>query len=211
MNSAEEADRNALSVNGRHGCNADVKVALIDAYPSPAVLRQPPLRDVEVRENLDARHNRLAEIRSEHARFKQDTVDTPPDRYPAAARFDMQVGRPGRCRFAESPVDEIDDGRFKGEVLDMVDVFLIDLGRTLSRSTVEGLFMALEKMLDPRDDLADRGNPEVDLALAGDPQRRQCRRILGIGDCKDQVTWLDSYRQDAMIAHEPGRDAVREE
>src|SRR5437763_6965050 len=106
MNAAQEADRNALAVDRRHGRDPEVEVPFIDPDPRPAVLRQSPFGDIEVRQYFDARNDRFAEIGGKRSSLEQNAVDTPPERHPAAARLDMEIGRASRSRFPKGAVDE---------------------------------------------------------------------------------------------------------
>ena len=55
----QQADHGRLAVLRRHGGDADVEFGARDAQPRGAVLRQPPLGDVEAGQDLDARDQRL--------------------------------------------------------------------------------------------------------------------------------------------------------
>ena len=94
-----------------------------------------------MREYFDARDHRLAEIRRERTRLEQYAIYAAPDHHPAAARLDMEIGRTRGRRFAKGAIHEIDDRRLKSEILDVVDVFFVDLGRPRARSAVQRGFM----------------------------------------------------------------------
>ena len=58
----EQAEHDALAVHRRHGRHAQIELARLESHANAPVLRAATLRDVELREQLDARHDRVMQM-----------------------------------------------------------------------------------------------------------------------------------------------------
>ena len=85
----QQADGDGFAVDGRHGGDAQVERAQFDLDAGAAVLRQPPLGDVEAGQYLHARDDGARHVRWGGARLRQHAVD---------AQADVQAGR-GTARY----------------------------------------------------------------------------------------------------------------
>ena len=101
--------------------------APLDANLDAPVLRHAFLGDVEVGKNLDARDNRGLEtldLRG-HRHFLQQTVDAVADAQLVLERLDVNVRRAQRKRVAEDLVDEADDARVLGGLVEVAVVLAV--------------------------------------------------------------------------------------
>ena len=71
----QHADHRGFAVLGRHDGDADVDVGSADAQPRGAVLRQPPLGDVEAGDDLDAGNHGLRQHAGGRRNRPQQAVD----------------------------------------------------------------------------------------------------------------------------------------
>ena len=209
MRRLQKADGDALAMDRRHGGDADVVFALVDLDSGAAVLRQAALGDVELGQDLDARHRRLAEIGGQHARFHQHAVDPPPDDDAAPRRLDMEVGGARRRGFAEQAVDQVDDRRVERQVLEMLLVVVAAGGQRAGHRLFFG--MAINQLFQAGEKLAVGGDAEIDRAFAGHLDRRQHGRVGRVGNGHRHRLGVLPDRQDMVLLHEAGRDRIAED
>ncbi len=108
----EQAQHDALAVPRRDRRDAHVDGAARDSQRDAAVLRQALLGDVELRHDLDARHDerRDGAFRLQH--LAQHAVDAEPHRHAVLERLDVNVRGVVLDRLRQQRVDEPDDRRF---------------------------------------------------------------------------------------------------
>ena len=92
------------------------------AQADAAVLRQPPLGDVEARHDLDARDHRGSHALGRRFDVVQHAVDAIAHRQPILERLDVDVGGAHVERVGDEEADEADDRRFGGQVLQLLHV-----------------------------------------------------------------------------------------
>ena len=92
-----------------------------------AVLRQPLFRDVELRHDLDARGDRVAELHRRRHDVVEDAVDAEPDAELLLVRLDVDVAGALLDRRHQHQVDEPDDRRLAALLLERGDVDLLEL------------------------------------------------------------------------------------
>ena len=92
--------------------------AVAEADLDAAVLRQPLLGDVELRHDLDARGDRVAELHRRRHDVVEDAVDAEPDAELLLVRLDVDVARPLLDRRHQHQVDQADDRRFAALLLE---------------------------------------------------------------------------------------------
>ena len=107
----EQAQHDALAVPRRDRRDAHVDGAARDPQRDAAVLRQALLGDVELRHDLDARHDerRDGALRLQH--LAQHAVDAKPHRHAVLVRLDVNVGRVVLDGLRQERVDEANDRR----------------------------------------------------------------------------------------------------
>ena len=107
----EQAQHDALAVTRGHRRDTHVDSAAGNAQRNSAVLRQPFLRDVELRHDLDARDDQRRKCTARLQHLAQHAVDTKPDAEAVFVGLDVYVGGVLLDRFGQHRVDEPDDGR----------------------------------------------------------------------------------------------------
>ena len=119
---------------GRDG-HAEIELPIRETQADTAVLRDAPLRDVQVRHDLDATdHGRL--VLPRRARdVVQHSVDPVAHPQPVRSGLQVDVARARAQCFENHDVDELDDGRLTGEGAQVVErlVFLseqLEVGAT---------------------------------------------------------------------------------
>ena len=127
--SVEDAQHDALAEHGGHGGDAQVDLLAAHGGLDAAVLRQPPLGDVEVRHDLDARGHGGAHGERQRLDGRQDAVEPVADAHAVLARLDMDVGGLRFHGAGDELVHEANDRRFAGHVLQAPDVVLAGLLR----------------------------------------------------------------------------------
>ncbi len=108
----EQAQTHAFGVDRRDGRDADVENVAVGLEVDAAVLRQPALRDVEARHDLEARDDRVLEaqkvLRQRHRH--EQAVDPVADAQLALLRFEMDVRRGVSDGLADDVAHESHDG-----------------------------------------------------------------------------------------------------
>ena len=129
----QQADHGALAVLRRHGGDADVELGAADAHARRAVLRQPPLGDVEAGQNLHARDQRLRRHAGRRRHRAQQAVDAHAHHEPGAERLDVNVAGAQLDRALEQIVERAHHRRAAGEIAQAFDVVVGLLARRLAR------------------------------------------------------------------------------
>ena len=96
-----------------------------DLDAGAAVLRQPPLGDIEAGQDLDARDDGARHVRRRGARFRQHAVDAQANVQTAAERLDVDVGGAGIEAVEQQLVDKSHHRRAQRQVLEMLDVVVV--------------------------------------------------------------------------------------
>ena len=109
----------------RHGGDAHVELGARDAQARRAVLRQPPLGDVEAGQDLDAGDHGLRRnaARRRHGRSRPSIRIRTDQR--GADRLDMNVAGAQFHRHLEKIVDGPDDRRAARQVAQVVDIVVL--------------------------------------------------------------------------------------
>ena len=118
----EDPHHDALAVHRRHRRHAQVDLLALHAQPDAPVLRQPPLGDVEVREDLDARDHGGREPARRRLDLVQHAVDPVAHDQPVLERLDVDVGRARSERVGDQQRHEADHRRLRREVLQLLHV-----------------------------------------------------------------------------------------
>jgi len=152
------------------------------AQRDAAVLRLALLGDVEVRHDLQAAHNRVAEARDgrRDARLGEDAVDAVADRKLVLVRLDVDVRRAFADRLDEQVVDEADDARFLRFLGVVARDRGVELGGDFARERVERVAGDAVAGADELLEVALVGEGEFDRVPRQEPQfveRRELARI----------------------------------
>ena len=107
----EQSQHHPLAVTGRNRRDAHVDRAAGDAQTDAPVLRQALLGDVELRHDLQARHDQWRDRPLGLQHLAQDAVDAKADDESILKRLDVDVGGVFLHRLGEDRVDEADDRR----------------------------------------------------------------------------------------------------
>ncbi len=166
-----------LAVLRRHGGDAHVDLRPRHAQPRGAVLRQPPLGDVEAGENLDARDQRLRQGSRRCRDRAQQSVDPHAHHEAVAERLDVDVARPQLHGLFEKIVDRADDRRAARQVAQALDVVVrsSELG-----GRRRGVLFLAEPLGERSGNVLERGDLDLDLAAQhdlGGPHRGHVGRI----------------------------------
>jgi hypothetical protein len=171
----EDAHDDLLAEHGGERRDAQVVGRPSMTTGDAAVLRDALLRDVQVGHDLDAaRERRLRLLRHDHA-VDQDAVDAVADLEVLAGRLQVDVGALLVDATGDDAVGEPDDGRLRGQLLELLDgqVFVADAVVDLDvvLEVLEGVLdlvaAGLERLADGEEDVLLGGDDRLDL-LAGD-------------------------------------------
>jgi hypothetical protein len=114
----ENAEYDALAEEHRDDADAQIELVAREAEADPTVLRLAFLGDIQIRHDLEAAGDRVAESvdRCWHARLAQDAVDAIANVEEVLVGLDVDVGCPLANGFEEQVVHQLDDAGFLGGV-----------------------------------------------------------------------------------------------
>jgi hypothetical protein len=107
----EQPDDELFSVDGRHRGNPRIDLTLLEWERESTVLRLAFVGDVHGREELDARDERVVDIRRDARMKRYDAVDAQSNASPARIRLDVYVACVRRDGAREHRIDATRDGR----------------------------------------------------------------------------------------------------
>ena len=192
-----------------------IDLLALHAQPDAAVLRQPPLGDVEVRHDLDARDHRGGEAARRRLLLVQHAVDPVADDEPVLERLDMDVGGARVERVGDDERDEADHRRFGGEVLQLLDVgverevvaALLDVADDLADRGAAGAVETLER----RVELVGNRDQRLHVAAGHHPERADRVFVGRIGHRERELVLVLAHGQRPRLAQEPRGDALLED
>ena len=117
----EDAHDHALAAHRRHGDDAQVDAVAVDGQPDAAVLRQAPLGDVELGHDLHARDDAGGHPPRDRVDVAQHAVDAEAHAQVLALRRDVKVGGALLDGLPDELVDELDDRRVVGGLVQLDD------------------------------------------------------------------------------------------
>ena len=211
----EDPHHDRLAVHRRHRRDAKVDLLALHAQPDAAVLRQPPLGDVEVRHDLDARDHRGGEAARRRLDLVQHAVDPVTDDEPVLERLDVDVGRARVERVGDDERDEPDHRRLRREVLQLLDVgverelvaALLDVADDLAHRGAAGAVQALERGVE----LVGNRDQRLHVAAGHHPERADRVFVGRIGHRERKLVLVLAHRQRARLAQETRGDALLED
>ena len=124
----EDAQDDLLAVQRRDRRNPKVDLVTAHRQLDTAVLRQPPFGDVEPRHDLDARDDRGLQPRRRRLDLVQHAVIAIAYPQPVRKRLEMNVRGVRLDRPRDQLIDEPDDRRLTGEVLEPLRILFRRLG-----------------------------------------------------------------------------------
>ena len=125
----EEPQHDLLAEERRQHRHAEVHLLAAPELELDApVLRQPPLGDVELRHDLEARDDRVLELHRRLHRLVEHAVDAVADAEGLLVGLDVDVRRVLLDRVGQDQVHELDDGRVLAGLRELVDVDVVVLG-----------------------------------------------------------------------------------
>ena len=126
--SRQQTNDGRLAMLGRHDGDADVQIEPGGLEPRCAVLGQPPLRNVETRQDLDAGNQRLGQGVRRRGHSPQQSVHAHTHSQSIAHRFDVYVACSKLDCFFHKIVDRAYDRRAACKVAQAVDALLDSRG-----------------------------------------------------------------------------------
>ena len=106
----EEAEDDLLTVNRGQGRDAEVDLGVVHAGREAAVLGQPPLRDVEPRDDLEPGDDGEVQLARHLEELVEQPVDSAADGRAILERLDVDVGGAVGGGPRQHVIDELDDG-----------------------------------------------------------------------------------------------------
>jgi hypothetical protein len=197
----ESRMRDLLAVLRRQRGDAQVDHLAVDLGGDAAVLRDPPLGDVEVGEDLDPRRDRGDHGRRDDRRLLQHAVDAVADPHLLLLRLEVDVGGAALDGLGDHPLDELDDRRVltRGAEVDGLRRQVVQRPRRALRRPLGRLLLyrlglrrravppAPARVVDAVEDEVDvarrrDGGPHLVAGHHGDVVDRQHVRWVGHGD-----------------------------
>ena len=130
----QDTDDGGFPVLRRHDGDADIDVGAPRPQPRGAVLRQTPLGDVEVGDDLDAGNHGLRQHAGRRRHRPQQAVDPHANHKPGGKRLDVNVAGAQFDGFFEQIVDRAHHRRAAGEIAQALDVVFARLRSPRRRS-----------------------------------------------------------------------------
>ena len=196
----QEAHDDLLAFDGRQGRDTDVEHAAGGGggQRDPAVLRLPPLGDVELREHLQARRDARRHPLRDPLDLGEDAVDPEADDERILLRLEVDVGGAVLGGLEDDRVDEADERRVGDAVLGLEVVGLllcfleVVLGFLEHRSGAEGLGGARHAAQLGEDVLA-RRDAEIELVAGREPELVDAVEVSGSATATRSTPPASSY------------------
>ncbi len=180
----EHPQHDLLAPHGRQGGGPQVDVAAVEPDRDPAVLRQPPLGDVDVGHDLEPGDQRRLDAAGDLVDLVQHAVDAEPDPHVGRGRLQVQVGRAALDGLLDERVDVPDHRSVVAGGGQVGDVAVVLAGGGDHRAQVAVL------ALDPVDELAQLaagGDDRPDGHPGGGAQVVQGHHVVGVADRDDEL------------------------
>ena len=117
------------------GRDAQIDVVTPNSEAQPAILRQPPLGDIETGHDLDARDERRFQVRRQRLLVSKGSIDAKPDLKNILGRLDMNIRGLRFGGAADQGVHRTHHGSVAGKVSQPLDITLV----SFAGPAVEGL------------------------------------------------------------------------
>ena len=192
----------------RHGRHADVDFRAGEFQTRCAVLRQPPLGDIQPRQDFYARDQRLRQNAGGRGHEAQQAVDAHAHGQPRAHRLDMDVGGAQFDRLFEQVADRPDDRRAARKIAQALDV-VERAGGDAAALGFRRRFLAGQPLLENRGDILE-GRDVADHVPQHDLRRADGGVVARIGDGEPAFAALALIGKDRHLAQEAGRKPLRQ-
>ncbi len=203
----EHAQHDAFAMHRRHGGHAQIELAALDARLDPAVLRQPALGNVQLRQQLQSRDDGRREPRLDDFGRVDDPVDAIAHMQAVVERLEMDVRSAQVGDAADEHVDQADDRRLAGQVAQVLDEIACRCGVRLFDLRIM-LPFAFQRARQGRVDLRLDADCGRHLQPARQPQRPQRELVLRRGHHHVQHLVADIERKDAVRPEETRGDLL---
>ena len=206
----EDAQHHALAVDRGHGRDAEIDLLAAHREPDAAVLRQTALGDVELRHDLDARDDGVAQPRRRRLDLAQHAVDAVAHAQPRFGGFEMDVGGAHLDRAGDQAVDQPDDRRLAGEILQPIEIGVAVVVVAFARRFVDPLDGGAAVAIEPvagRLDVGGKGRATQHRLVEGEGERARGPVVERIGHRDDERGLALGDRQDARLLQEGAADA----
>src|SRR2546426_739598 len=191
----EEPHDDGLAVHGRDRRDADVHPSASERHADAPVLGQPPLGDVHLCHELDARGHRGLQPPRRRLLVEQDAVEAVADSERVLEGLDVDVRGLGIDGVLDQEVHEPDDRRLERHVAEVVDVLLARAGTLVLDALDDPLERRGRAVVRPVDGLSDRLRGADD-HLHPEPRELaeivQDDRVQRVGDGDGQEAVLDA-------------------
>ena len=154
----EDAHHDALAVDARQRHDTQVDVAAVDDQTDAAVLGQALLGDVQLGHDLHARDDAGGHLARHGRDVLQHAVDAEADPHFLAVGREVDVGGAALDRLADDLVDELDDRRVFGALVQRDDLAAVLLLLDQVPRRADDVFEAVQAR-DQRDDVIGRARP----------------------------------------------------
>ena len=191
----------------RHGGDADVEFGTADAHPRRAILRQPPLGDVEPCENFYARDQRLRRNARRRIHRAQQAIDAHAHHEAGAERFDVDVGGAQLDRALQQIVERAHHRRAAGEIAQALDVVVGLLRRSLGAVLGAGL-AGIDALVEHRRDVLERGDRDLDGCAEHDFRGANGRGVGRVGHRQPVAAIGGADREDRGFTQKAPRKSV---
>ena len=203
----EHPHHQALAVHRGHRRQAQIEFVALDPRLDAPVLRQPPLGDVEVRQQLDARTDRGAVLEPDRLAGMDHAVDPVAHMQPVFERFEVDVRRAQVGDAADDRVDQPDHRRLAGQVLQVLDEIarVLQVVELVARG---GGVAVLDQLRQRLLDLAGQPGMRPDLEAGGQAQRLQHEGVARRCHRDIEMSRLPAQRVDVVGDQEVRQQAI---
>ena len=201
----QQPDDRRFPVLRRHGGDANIDFRSGDAQTGGAILRQPPLGDIQSGQNLDSRDQGLRQYAGRRRDRAQQTVDAHAHGDAVAERLDMDVAGAQFHRLLEQIVDGAHGGRAARKIAQILDV-VVAVRRADFGNLGQCEFVVAEPRRQNGENVLIRGNRNGDMTAEHDFRRLDRRRVGWIGNGKLETPVRRFIGKHRHLAQEPARE-----
>ncbi len=187
----QNSQHDALAEHGRQGRDPDVDFVAAQSELDPAVLRQPPLGDVEIRHDLDAARDRRGQVARRGHQLVEHPVDPVSHLVFFLERLEVDVRSLVLDRQEQHHVQQLAHRRGLGHLFDRLEVDRVLVAPGQRRETLvlldllddvlDALVVAGIEPLDGRHHVGLGGDRPLDLGREKHLQAVERRRVLRLG------------------------------
>ena len=124
----QEAQHHALPIHRRYGRDTKIQLARLETHANAAVLWAPPLSDVQLRKQLDARHDRLVHTARRFGGWHEHAIEAVSRGQAGSCGLEMDIGRASVERVAHEKIHVPHDRSLVGEVANVRGEIVVGIG-----------------------------------------------------------------------------------